>query len=252
VALGENFVLAGALLKLDATSTNIDVLSASIAGAYTFVTGSFFAQTQQRNLLIADIMSGCLRLAMAIPIGFALGGLSTAAGASLAFAVGVFPLSTIKTMLRQIANKKLPVELGPAEGASQITQLSGVDSAAAERFEYADITTVSQLAWCDPIDLTMRTNLRFAYINDAVSQALAWVYLEDALSKLRPFGLRGAFEIHDFLKNGINSADAAQQTAAKAVMAAAANAVGMSPDSLENAFEQIAYDTVTEFLYEAG
>jgi hypothetical protein len=43
VAGSENFVLAQALLKLDLSSTSIGVLPASIAGAYTFVTWSFFA-----------------------------------------------------------------------------------------------------------------------------------------------------------------------------------------------------------------
>jgi hypothetical protein len=217
VAGGENFVLAEALVKLDLSSTGLAVLPASIAGAYTFVTWGFFASVQRRSLLISDIMRGALRLAIAVPLGFALAGLSEGSGPFLAF-----------------------------------SELSGVDSAAADRIADADITTVSQLAWCDPIDLTMRTNLRFAYVIDIVGQALSWVYLEKQLEKLRPFGLRGAFEIRSFMDEELKSTDATKAGSAKAVLATAATSIGITPEGLANAFDQIAYDAATDFLYAAG
>jgi hypothetical protein len=252
VAAAENFILAQTLIKLDASSKSIDVMAASIAGAYTFVTWSFFARVQRRNLLIADIMRGALRLAIAIPLGFTLGGLSEGGGPFLAFAVGVFPLDTISTILRQLANKKLSLELGPADARSQVSQLSGVDSSIADRIEDADITTIAQLAWCDPIELTMRANLRFAYVIDIVGQALSWVYLESKLEALRPFGLRGAYEIREFTDKDLNSADQTTRTRAEAVLAAAAAAAGMPIDGLRYAFNQVAYDSMTEFLYDCG
>jgi hypothetical protein len=182
VAGSENFVLGQALLKLDLFSTGISVLPASIAGAYTFVTWNFFASVQRRNLSIADIMRGALRLAIAVPLGFALAGLSQGAGPFLAFAVGVFPLDTISTILRQLANKKLMLELGAASSPSQVSQLSGVDAATADRISDADITTIAQLAWCDPIDLTMRSHLRFgSYRRILVTQGIRRQRLELAI-----------------------------------------------------------------------
>lgn len=252
IAALENLFLGQSLSKLNASSKSIDVLTASIAGAYTFVTWNFFASVQRRNLLIADIMRGGLRLAIAIPLGFALGGLNETAGSFLAFAVGVFPLDTISTILRQLANKKLTLELGPADARSQVSQLSGVDSSIADRIEDADITTIAQLAWCDPIDLTMRTNLRFAYIIDVVGQALSWVYLESKLESLRPFGLRGAFEIREFMDKDLKSADASTKTRAEAVLTAAAAAAAIPVEGLRYAFNNIAYDEATKFLYDCG
>jgi hypothetical protein len=41
----------------------------------------------------------------------------------------------------------------------------------------------------------MRASLSFIFVLDVVSQALAWVYLDQKLNDLRPMGLRGAFEI---------------------------------------------------------
>lgn len=252
VAGAENFILAQALLKLSASSTVIDALSASIAGAYTFVTWNFFALVQRRSLLIGDIMRGGLRLAIAVPLGLALAGLNPANGAFLAFAVGVFPLDTISTILRQLANKYLKLELGATNAPSQISQLDGVDASIADRIADADITTIAELAWCDPIDLTMRTNLHFGYIIDIVSQALAWVYLEAKLNTLRPFGLRGAFEICSFMRDDLQSKKVAERTEAQAVLTAAAAAVGLTVEGLQYAFTQIAGDTSTDFLYKAG
>jgi hypothetical protein len=252
VAVLENWVLANALLKLVASNGKLDSVPAAIAGAYTFVTWDFFARVQRRNLLTGDILRGALRLAIAIPLGLALSTLSDSVAPFLAFAVGVFPLDTISTILRQLANKKLNLELGAAEARSQVGKLSDVDSSIADRIEDADITTIAQLAWCDPIQLTMRTNLPFAFVTDIVSQALAWVYLETKLDMLRPFGLRGAFEIRVFLDEDLSSADASKKARAEAVLAAAAAVVSMSVDSLRYTFEEIAYDPSTKFLSEAA
>jgi hypothetical protein len=98
----------------------------------------------------------------------------------------------------------------------------------------------------------MRTNLRFAYVIDIVGQALSWVYLEKQLEKLRPFGLRGAFEIRSFMDEELKSTDATKAGSAKAVLATAATSIGITPEGLANAFDQIAYDAATDFLYAAG
>jgi hypothetical protein len=163
----------------------------------------------------------------------------------------VFPLSTVSTFLRQIANKRLGVEIGPAKAEFQVAQLSGIDAAIADRIEDADVTTIPQLAWCDPIQLTMRTNLSFAFVVDICSQALAWVYLDNKLEKLSPLGLRGAYEIRVLLDD-LQSDDQADKKCAEAVLPIAATAIGVEPAGLRYAFEQIAYDPYTEFLYEAS
>src|SRR5580700_188503 len=252
VAALENWVLANALLKLVASNGKLDSVPAAIAGAYTFVTWDFFARVQRRNLLTSDILRGALRLVIAIPLGLALSTLSDGVAPFLAFAVGVFPLDTISTILRQLANKKLNLELGAAEAPSQVGKISDVDSSIADRIESADVTTIAQLAWCDPIQLTMRTNLPFAFITDLVSQALAWVYLETKLNVLRPLGLRGAYEIFRLLDVDLTSADAREKAQAEAALVAAAAAVSIAVDSLRYTFGQIAYDPATKFLREAA
>jgi len=81
---------------------------------------------------------------------------------------------------------------------------------------------------------------------------LAWVYLETKLDALRPFGLRGAYDIRDFLDQELASKDPATSARATAILAEAATATQMAPDALRFVFERIGYDPATDFLYIAG
>lgn len=246
-----------ALIKANPLSTEAELgkdwraVSASIAGAYTFVAWDFFARMQRRNLVVADVLRGALRLAMAIPIGMTFAILSPSVGVFLAFGVGVFPLQTIMTILRRQVNDKLKLETTEGATPDNISLIAGIDRSIAERIEDADITTIPQLAWCEPILLVMRTNLGFDYVVDIVGQALAWVYLGDKLAVLRPFGLRSAYEIRVF-HNELTGDDQAEAAAALRVLNDAAATLKMQPDSLRYAFAQIAEDGATEFLYEAS
>jgi hypothetical protein len=258
IAAVENFYLAQELIRLITESVNsqsatvkLTTSAAAIAGAYTFVTWDFFGRVQRRDLSTTDILRGALRLAMAMPVGFAFAVISDGIGAFLAFAVGVFPLETISTILRRLANDKLKIELGANTSPDQIGTLAGIDRSIADRIEDADITTVPQLAWCDPIQLTMRSNLAFDYVVDIVSQALAWVYLGEKLTVLRTFGLRGAYEIR-LLINEMSSPDPSIKAKAAAVLPVAAAAVNMPLEGFEYALVLIAEDNATQFLFDAA
>jgi hypothetical protein len=254
VAAAENFHLGDSLAALVAANPDAAgveaawrTVPAAIAGAYMFVTWDFFARVQRRNLGVADILRGGLRLAMAVPIGASFSLLAPGAGVLLAFGIGVFPFETIATILRRLVNDKLKTQLGPGEEDGQIGKLDGVDRAISDRLADADITTIPQLAWCDPISIVMRTSLPFDYVVDIVSQALAWVYLGKKLEMLRLYGLRGAYEIHvmmDDLKKG--------DPQAVAVLPVIAKAVDMPVEGLTYALVQIAEDGATLFLYDAS
>jgi hypothetical protein len=248
----ENFYLSNELIQLLANNAELSSSVAAIAGAYAFVTWDFFGRVQRRNLVTADILRGALRMAVAVPVGFAFAALIAKGLAPfIAFAVGVFPLDTIKTILRRLANDKLKLELGADTAPDQVATLSGVDRSIADRIEDADITTIPQLAWCDPIQLSMRSSLAFDYVVDIVSQALAWVYLSDKLPVLKTFGLRGAYEMK-VLSDDLASTDPAVRAKAEAVLPAAATAADIPLPGLMYALEQIAEDPATRFLYDAS
>ena len=70
----------------------------------------------------------------------------------------------------------------------------------AERFEIEGIVSIEQLAYSDPIDITLRTGLTFMFVIDIISQALGWVYLEKDIIIARRYSLRGALEIQGLLE----------------------------------------------------
>jgi hypothetical protein len=97
----------------------------------------------------------------------------------------------------------------------------------------------------------MRSNLGFGYVLDIVSQALAWVYLGDRINNLRTIGLRGAYEIKVYLTD-LRGDDELEKQLAEQVLPIAANLAGCPAEGLLYAFDQIANDPNTNFLYEAA
>jgi hypothetical protein len=83
-----------------------EVAAAALAGAYIFVTYDLISRASRRDLTSHDVTADALRLAGCIPVGYALAGLAAPAiGTIVAFAVGVFPLNTVSTILRRVAAK---------------------------------------------------------------------------------------------------------------------------------------------------
>jgi hypothetical protein len=252
------------------------IATSAIAGAYAFVIWDIIGRVAKRNLGPTDILGAAIRLAIAIPLGYSFSALlKDDLGPFIAFAAGAFPLQTGQTALQRLANKQLGLEMGADSAVDQVTRLSGIDQPTADRIEDADITTIAELAYCDPVQLSMRTHLPFAYISDIVAQALAWIYFEDRLKKLRPIGLRGALEFRTLFqwaaqnsKKLVPDAKAATDSAAAevvidlgnitsafaetalALIPKAAKAVDMSEVEFLNVALQIAYDPYTQFLYE--
>lgn len=249
VALIENYQLALGL-QLWVEDQPISAVGAAIAGGYTFVTSDFVARVQRGSLSRADILRGALRLVVAVPVGLAFGQLSASLAVFIAFGVGIFPLEAITTIIRRVLDDKLKLQAVSDSVPDRVAVLSGIDRPIADRLQDADITTVPQLAWCDPIQLTMRTNLNFEFVSDIVGQSLAWVYLRDRLAMLQPFGLRGAYEIR-VLMDELGSKTAHEKATATKVLKEAAHAVKMPVDGLRYAFYQIAEDTSTKFIYDS-
>jgi hypothetical protein len=247
IAFIENYYSAVEFSDIINNKSSITTTFAAISGAYAFVTWGIVTRAFAGNLCVIDIMQGALRLMVAIPLGYAVSMFSKEYGVFFAFAIGVFPLDTVSTFCRQLSNKNLGTEIGAGEAFSQVINLSGVDATCAEKIQNANITTIAQLAWCDPIQLCMKTKYDFDFILDLCSQALAWVYFEKNLEKLRPLGLRGAVEITRLL----NELDIEEyRENAEAVILAAATATGIDIAGLQYAFKMIKEDPYSEFLCE--
>jgi hypothetical protein len=223
---------------------------AAISGAYTWIVYSLISASSQYNLQPPAVLSAILRMVVAAPLGYAVAYVATPGlQPFVAFAIGAFPLDTVQTVLQRIANKQLNLDIGTDSKTKQVTQLDGIDLPTADRIQTADITTIAQLAYCDPVQLSMRTNLSFDFVIDIVAQALAWLYFEQRMIKIRPLSLRGALEIR-YLCAALASGEAAAKEAAQKTLVAAASAAGIDPDGFRSACQQVADDPYTEFLNE--
>lgn len=244
----------GVIAKPAATLSTIAV--SAIAGAYMWVVSDFISRSRRLDFSPSDVHWSTLRLSIAVALGYSFASLvKDDVGPFIAFALGAFPLDALTTALRRLANKKLDLDLGPSRGLDQLNKLQGIDAIIVDRLAQQDLTTIPQLAYCDPIQVTMRSNLSFNFVIDIVSQSLAWIYLDgDQLDKLRSHGLRGAYEIRDLvlaLSHAPDGPPEGDRTAGDAAgaLAAAAAALGLGPDVLKYTFEQIAYDPYTQFLH---
>lgn len=224
------------------------IATAALAGAYAFVCWDIISRVARRNITATDVLGAAVRLAIAIPVGYSFSALlKEDTGPFIAFAVGAFPVQTLGTVLQRIANRQLGLEIGADSAQDQVVKLSGIDQPTADRIEDADITTVAQLAYCDPVQLTMRTNLGFSYVSDIVAQALAWIYLGDRLNDIRPLGFRGAVEIGNLLSD-LDTNDPAISAPAGVLLSKVAKAAKMSEEEFRNTAQEIAHDPYTEFL----
>jgi hypothetical protein len=221
---------------------------AALAGAYLWVVSDFIWRARRMDFSPADVLWGSLRIFIAAPMGLVFGGIiEPKVLAFVAFGLGAFPLETINTFLRQLSAKSMNIQIGTPQ-ESELLNLNGVDQNLVERLGHEDITSIVQLAYCDPIQLTMRSNLSFNAVVDLVSQALAWAYIGDKLPILRPYGLRGAYEFHELCVHLANG-DPNLKRNAQNLLPLVAQALGVSEQQMWFVITEIAYDPYTDFIY---
>jgi hypothetical protein len=119
----------------------------------------------------------------------------------------------------------------------------------ADTLQDIGITTVPQLAYCDPVQVSIKGGFDFSFVVDVVGQALAWIYFEDKLALLRIIGLRSSVEIGQTLNDAQDNSSATQPDARAALDTAAAK-IELSKEAFLNACGQIAEDPFNEFLTE--
>ena len=235
---------------------------AAIAGAYMWVAGDIIFRTRRRDCLPSDIYWHCLRLAIAVPLGYSMATIVNAAiGPFIAFAMGAFPIDAITRMLRRLANRALNLE-DDKEEATELVNLTGVDGRIAAAMAAEGITTIQQLTCMDPILLSMRSNLPFGLIMECINEGLAWRYFKEKPPKLRTAGLRGAYEMIVFVDELLFEPDSTapaddkkqaerlrNQENAKALLKIMADAAGCDPLELQNGLTYVAGESYAQFMY---
>jgi hypothetical protein len=235
-------------LSPQATFALPDVALGGFLGGMTWVMSDQFTRLRNRDFTPHDVYNAAFRLLIAIPLGYSLASFADPKlKVSVAFLLGAFPTTTLFTIARRLGGK----QLGLADDAvtnsatSELELLESVSKAAAERFRDEGMASIVALAWTDPVDLTIRTNLEFDYVTDCISQALLWIYFRDQLKNLYVFSLRGALEAAGFMAD-LRSDERGE--AAQATLKEMADLLKISPAALSGTLLQVEQDPSTQFL----
>ncbi len=128
-------------------------------GALTWVVYDQFSRLRNRDLTFHDVYNCVFRFLIALPFGFSLGKWVTGDSAiALAFLLGTFPTGTLFKIGRRLAVQQFKLGEDPGEASNELEKLQCVSRSSAERFIDEGVTTIAELAWSDPVDLTLRTN----------------------------------------------------------------------------------------------
>ena len=167
-------------------------------------------------------------------------------GVAMAFLIGTFPTRTVMKFGQRLFIKTTGITDADTDsaGPTELTKMQGIGKENAERLQQIGITTIVELAWLDPIDITSRSNFDFNYVIDCISQALLWIYFEDKTKLLYPLGFRGAQEVIFILEQSQHDPDA------KGVLTSAAKAIGVDEVGFMNALDQVASDPYAKFINE--
>lgn len=223
------------------------IVITAIAGAYMWVVHDFISRVRRHDLCSSDIFWASFRFIIAPPLAISLSVISNEDfGPAFGFILGVFPTRTLITITRRLAMAKFNLSGFAEESIHESKKLQGVGKTEAERFEAEGVANILQLAYSDPIELTIRTNFSFSYVADCCSQALAWIYLQDELSKIRKYGIRGAQEI----TNLVDEIDEGKGVA-KSCLQLIATEMEIDAIALEFTMREIAEDPYTKLLCNA-
>ena len=190
----------GAVLEAAVASGGwVWAVAVAVLGGYTRVVFDLASRAQQDNVRPSDLLWGCFRLVIAVPLGYAVGkGLSTDNGhlaLAVAFLLGLFPTATVMTFGRRLFYKWV-LQREEEDPAEPLLAVPAVDKGTAEQLNQEGIANVTQLAYTDPVRLSIRSGLGFAYVVSCQSEALLAVYLVDRrrMDVTRLFGVLGAYE----------------------------------------------------------
>jgi hypothetical protein len=218
-------------------------------GAYAWVLYDQFERFRTGDFTPHDVYGGIYRFLIAIPLAISFATfLKDNVGVAIAFLLAAFPTTTILKIMRRLVSQKLGVGENKQGGPLEVEKLQCVGRTNAERYLNEGISTIAELAWTDPIDLTIRTNREFNFVIDSISQALLWVYFEDTVKKLYPLSLRGAQEVCTLL-NDLESSDPVIRKGARENLKEAAAAASLNEDSFQYTLTVVKDDPYSQFLF---
>lgn len=237
-------------LSLDSAFKHLPAIAiSSFLGAYMWVAFDQIQRFRMLNFTSHDVYGCCYRFLIAVPIGFAFSAtVVDSVGAPLSFFLGAFPAKPLFTFGRRFVTQRLGIGEERGEEKSELEQLQCINRGEAEKYQDEGITNILQLAYSNPVDLTLRTNFDFNYIIDCISQALLWLYVGKNIDRLYPLGLRGAQEVVVLYSN-LNSENPQKKQMAENNLKEAAKFLAIDENSLKQTLFNVTEDPYTQFIW---
>lgn len=218
-------------------------------GAYAWVLYDQFERFRNGDFTAHDVYAGIYRFLIAIPLGISFASLmNEKIQIGMAFLLAAFPTTTLLKLARRLISQRLEIGESEKGGPLELEKLQCVGRTNAERYLNEGISTIAELAWTDPIDLTIRTNREFNFVVDSISQALLWVYFEDRVKELYPLSLRGAQEVCTLFED-LDSGGPKAKAAAEITVQTAAKKLGLDRESFVYTLIGVRDDPYAQFLF---
>ncbi len=226
------------LMGVPVTSTG----AYALAGAYLWVVNDLISRYRLRNLVPSSIYAATFRIVIAIPLATAITVIfKNDFGAPIGFLLGVFPTNTLFLVVRRQVGQRFGLGDDKLSHQHELETLQGVNTSIAETFADIGITTLLQLAYEDPIQLTMRANLSFYFVLDLVSEALVAIYIDPAIA--RRYSIRESVDA-----TSLNEQFQKGESNAKQVITALAGDLKTPEGIVVMVLDQISGDPCSKFI----
>ena len=155
----------------------------------------------------------------------------------LTFGLGIFPVKTLNDLVQgQIVKRgNLQLTSVPSE-APTLDKLQGMTPLTIETLSEADIESCEQLAFSDPLRLSLRTNLPWKVIIDLIDQALLFAYVGEKSKDLHVLGIRGVIELSALRDE---PPDDAHRETRLAILAGIAEKIGSTESGVRNLIDTV-------------
>lgn len=169
-------------------------------GAFLWGINDFLIRKRNIDITPISLHFIWLRMLLASTFGFIIAKMNFIEPISLllAFSIGGFPVVMTKKFIKGIANKffakQTEIKFDEEIEDVDFHDLDGLHYLHAKRFQEENILCNSNLAYCEPVLLYLRTNIEWKVILDLVDQSILYGYVHDDLPKFRKIGVRGAIE----------------------------------------------------------
>ena len=166
----------------------------------------------------------------------------------VAFGVGATPWRDLIDLVSEQARSTLKLQGSGAQGEPPtLHHLQGMTRELIDSFREEQITSTEHLAYADPINLLLASNVNWVRILDLIDQALLHGYLGEKCERLRPFGIRGAIEATELWTHATQGAQA-EQTKAQETLSELAKTLEIPAAAVNNLMLVLSGDPQLTFL----